>query len=163
MGVSIGKLNLYVAAGGFNPSRVLPVVLDLGTNNPELLQEEFYVGVRAPRLDGAAYYEYIEEFVAALFRRFPGTLLQFEDFETKHARILLEKYRKDFLVFNDDIQGTAAIVLAGILGSLKAQGLETHHVTKQRILIVGAGNAAQGILHYMRIFLRDFGMMDPEI
>ena len=117
----IGKLDLYVAAGGFHPRRVLPVVLDVGTNNQRLINDKRYLGLKQPRLDGDEYYEFVDEFMAAIHLRWPRALIQHEDFQTKHAVNLLKRYRSSYLMFNDDIQGTAATTLAGIYGALKGK------------------------------------------
>ena len=105
LGISIGKLDLYVAAGGFHPKRVLPVVLDVGTNNQRLIEDQRYLGLKQPRLDGEEYYEFVDEFMAAIKLRWPRALIQHEDFQTKHAVNLLKRYRSSYLMFNDDIQG----------------------------------------------------------
>ena len=104
LGISIGKLDLYIAAGGFHPRRVLPVVIDVGTNNPVLRNDPSYMGLINPRIDGWEYYEIIDEFMEAVALRWPKALIQFEDFETKHAIKLLQRYKNNFLMFNDDIQ-----------------------------------------------------------
>ena len=115
MGIPIGKLALYCAAGGIAPHRVLPVVVDVGTNNVELREDPLYLGLKRPRLTGAAYYEVVDEFVTAVLHRWPKTLIQFEDFESSVAQPLLDRYRDKILCFNDDIQGTGATVLALLL------------------------------------------------
>ena len=114
-------MDLYVAAGGFHPRRVLPVVLDVGTNNQRLINDKRYLGLKQPRLDGDEYYEFVDEFMAAIHLRWPRALIQHEDFQTKHAVNLLKRYRSSYLMFNDDIQGTAATTLAGIYGALKGK------------------------------------------
>lgn len=136
MGIPIGKLTLYTACGGLDPALGLPVMLDVGTENESLRADPLYIGLPEPRLRGAAYYELLDEFIEAVEEVFPGTLVQFEDFATTNAFHLLARYRMGACVFNDDIQGTAAVVLAGLLnaGRLTAMPLE-----RQRILFVGAG------------------------
>jgi malate dehydrogenase (decarboxylating) len=104
LGISIGKLDLYIAAGGFHPRRVLPVVIDIGTDNPKLRNDPNYMGLINPRIDGWEYYEIIDEFMEAVALRWPKALIQFEDFQTKHAIKLLQRYKRSFLMFNDDIQ-----------------------------------------------------------
>ena len=121
MGIPIGKLALYCAYGGIAPHRVLPVTLDLGTNNAELLSDPHYRGWRQPRVSGREYYELVDEFMKSVFARFPSALVQFEDFSSDKASALLSKYRDKYLCFNDDIQGTGATVLAGVLGALRMQ------------------------------------------
>jgi len=145
MGIPIGKLSLYCAAGGIAPHRVLPVVLDVGTNNKELLAEPFYVGVKEPRLTGRAYYELVDEFIQAVTFRWPHVLIQFEDFSSDKAQILLNKYRDNVLCFNDDIQGTGATTLAGVMSALRARGESVESLADQRILIAGAGSAGIGV------------------
>ena len=108
--ISIGKLDIYCAGAGFHPSRVMPVVIDVGTNNEQLLNHPLYFGLRRQRLEGDAYYELIDEFMRAVLARYPNVLIQFEDFSTNHAQALLDRYRDHHLVFNDDIQGTATTV-----------------------------------------------------
>lgn len=145
MGIPIGKLSLYCAAGGIAPHRVLPVVLDSGTNNRQLHDDPFYVGVKEPRLEGTPYYELVDEFMQAVRNRWPNVLVQFEDFSSDKAQTILNKYRHDHLCFNDDIQGTGATTLAGIFGALRARGEDISDLSKQRILIAGAGSAGIGV------------------
>ena len=162
LGISIGKLDLYVGAGGFHPKKVMPVIIDVGTNNQDLINDPYYLGLKQPRLDGPEYYELIDEFIAAITTRFPNALIQFEDFQLKHAMTLLSRYRKEFLVFNDDIQGTAAIVLAGVLGALKVQNLPSKEFAKQKFVVVGAGSAGMGVVTKLYRFLTTFGV-DEDI
>jgi len=150
LGISIGKLDLYVAAGGFHPRRVLPAVIDVGTNNPKLKEDPQYLGDREDRLEGDEYYELIDEFMAAIKLRWPRALIQFEDFQSKHAVNLLARYKTEYLMFNDDIQGTAATVLAGLYGAMKVRGLEPSDLKKQTILVAGAGSAGSGVLLTIR-------------
>mmetsp|Transcript_26003 Transcript_26003/g.55696 ORF Transcript_26003/g.55696 Transcript_26003/m.55696 type:complete len:640 (-) Transcript_26003:1467-3386(-) len=145
MGIPIGKLSLYCAAGGIPPHRVLPVVLDVGTDNEELLNDEFYLGVNKKRLRGKEYYHLVDEFMNAVRHRWPNVLVQFEDFDSSVAQRLLDKYREDHLCFNDDIQGTGATALAGLLGALRAKGADVTSLGDQRIAIAGAGSAGIGI------------------
>lgn len=122
MGIPIGKLALYCAYGGIAPHRVLPVMLDLGTDNQKLLEDPEYRGWRHPRLEGKEYTSMVDEFMQAVYRRFPSTLVQFEDFSSDKASAILDRYRDQYLCFNDDIQGTGATVLAGVLGALRMRG-----------------------------------------
>merc|ERR1719232_1675404 len=150
LGISIGKLDLYVAAGGFHPKRVLPVVLDVGTNNEKLLSDPRYLGIKERRMEGEEYFALIDEFMAAVKLRWPRALVQFEDFQSKYAIKLLQRYKKEYLMFNDDIQGTAATVLAGLYGAMKVQGLSPEHLKNQRIVVAGAGSAGSGVILTIR-------------
>jgi len=163
LGISIGKLDLYVAAGGFHPKRVLPCVLDVGTANKKLLADPRYLGLKQPRMEGEEYYELIDEFMAAIKLRWPRALIQFEDFQSKHAIKLLMRYKQEYLMFNDDIQGTAATVLAGIYGALKVQGLGPEAIKDQRFVVCGAGSAGSGVLLTIRnAITRRYGLSKEE-
>lgn len=142
MGIPVGKLNLYVAAGGIRPWQVLPICLDVGTTRQELLEDPLYLGVRRRRVRGGAYDALLDEFVSAASRLFPGVLIQFEDFATANAFRLLERHRDNALCFNDDIQGTGAVALATLLASERRTG---RSLGQERIVLAGAGNAAVGI------------------
>lgn len=142
MGIPIGKLDLYVACGGVAPAACLPVMLDAGTDNAALREDPFYLGLRQPRLQGQAYEQLLAEFVSAVQEVFPGALLQFEDFSNHNAFALLQRYRHQLCCFNDDIQGTGAMGLAGLYSALRLTGGQ---LTDQKLLFAGAGEAALGI------------------
>jgi len=147
MGISIGKLNLYCAGGGIRPCRTLPVCLDTGTDTESILADPLYLGRPYKRIRGEPYDALIAEFVAAAQKLFPGVLIQFEDFAKRNAFRLLDLWRDRILCFNDDIQGTGAVALAGILAALRQTG---EPLEKQRVVIVGAGSAGVGIGRALR-------------
>jgi len=157
MGIPIGKLALYCAYGGIAPHRVLPITLDFGTDNEALLADPQYTGWREKRLSGDAYFELVDEFVQALFQRYPQSLLQFEDFSSDKASTLLAMYRDRHLCFNDDIQGTGATVLAGVLGALRMVGRPPESIASLKVAVVGAGSAGIGIAQALHTAMVEAG------
>lgn len=159
MGIPIGKLALYTAGAGIHPEQCLPVMLDVGTNNQELRDDPLYLGVKQTRLTGDAYNDLVEEFVTTVQKLFPKALIQFEDFLTPNAYALLNTYRDRVLCFNDDIQGTAAMVLAGIYSSTRISG---HKFADLRIMFLGAGSAATGMANLIHPALCNTGLSHNE-
>lgn len=159
MGIPIGKLSLYSLIGGLHPNRTLPVVLDVGTNNEERLADPLYLGWRHPRITGAEYDAFVDEFIQAVKSEMPGACLQWEDFATPHARPLLNRYRDELLSFNDDIQGTAAVALGAVLSAVNAAKGD---LRAQRIAFLGAGSAGIGVADYLRAALVKKGLSESE-
>ncbi len=159
MGISIGKVGLYVAAGCLHPACCMPMCIDVGTNNERLLNDPFYMGYRKPRLTGAAYDEFIEKFVLAVKRAFPHALLQWEDFAKHHAFDLLERYRDRILSFNDDIQGTGATALAALVSGARIRGLRMRDM---KVVMCGFGEAGRGISDNIRTMMEEEGLTDAE-
>ncbi|MGC7810891.1 oxaloacetate-decarboxylating malate dehydrogenase [Bacillus paranthracis] len=157
--IAIGKLAVYTAAVGIDPSRVLPVILDVGTNREELLDNPFYIGNRHPRITGEAYDEFIDTFVQAVNKQFPKALLHWEDFSSRNARKILDKYRHDICAFNDDIQGTGAVSLAAVLSAVKASGVP---LSEHRVVVFGAGTAGIGIADQVRDAMVRAGLSEEE-
>lgn len=155
MTIPIGKLSLYTLFGGIHPARTLPIILDVGTDNPKLLSDPLYLGSKHQRITGKDYEDFIDLFVKTIKKRFPKILLQWEDFSKNHARSLLEKYRHQICSFNDDIQGTASVALAGILGALKAS---KKNLKDQKIAILGGGSAGLGIADFIVKAMVDSGI-----
>ena len=159
MGIPIGKMALYTALGGIHHENCLPVLLDVGTDNEERLENPIYIGWRHKRVRGPEYDEFVETFVRAVERRWPHVLLQWEDFAGTNAARLLAKYRDRLCTFNDDIQGTAAVVLATLLAAMKASGAS---LPEQRIGILGFGSAGIGIANLLVKALQDEGLTEQE-
>src|SRR5438105_12165577 len=159
MGIPIGKLALYTAAGGVPPQYTLPVLIDAGTNNDTLLGDPLYLGLKQTRISDDELDAFVDEFVAAVEAEFPGALIQFEDWAGNDAIRLLERYRERVCCFNDDVQGTAAVALAGILGALRITGTP---LALQRFLFLGAGSAAVGTADLLVKAMRDEGLPRPR-
>ncbi|MEM7222643.1 MAG: NAD-dependent malic enzyme [Pseudomonadota bacterium] len=159
MGIPIGKLSLYTGCGGIDPGSTLPIVLDVGTNNQERLDDPFYIGWRHERVTGQDYYDFVDQFVQAVKRKLPNVLLQFEDFAVQHAHPLLSTYRDQLCTFNDDIQGTAAVTVGTLLAATKVAGkpLKDHNV-----VMFGAGSAGCGIAEQMVSAMVKDGLSDAE-
>ncbi|WP_420065547.1 NAD-dependent malic enzyme [Pectobacterium colocasium] len=159
MGIPIGKLSLYTACGGISPAYTLPVVLDVGTNNPQRLNDPLYMGWRHPRITDDEYYEFVDEFIQAVKRRWPNVLLQFEDFAQKNATPLLNRYRDEICSFNDDIQGTAAVALGSLIAASRAAGTQ---LRDQTVAFLGAGSAGCGIAEQIIAQMKSEGLSDDE-
>jgi malate dehydrogenase (oxaloacetate-decarboxylating) len=159
LGIPIGKLSLYSLIGGIHPARTLPIVLDVGTNNEVCLHDPAYLGWRHERIRGAAYEDFIDQFVQAVKQELPDACLQWEDFATPHARPILDRYRDQLLTFNDDIQGTAAVVLGAVLAAAKVTG---KMLREQQVVFLGAGSASIGVADYLRDAMVAEGLSQPE-
>jgi malate dehydrogenase (oxaloacetate-decarboxylating) len=159
MAIPIGKLALYTAASGIHPALTLPVSLDVGTDNPFLLADPLYLGHRQPRLRGAPYDALVEAFVAGVAARWPGCVIQWEDFKQHNALRILDRYRDRVCSFNDDIQGTAAVVLGGILAGMRHLG---QRLVDQRVVIAGSGAAGIGIARLIRLAMIEDGATAAE-
>ncbi len=159
MGIPIGKLSLYCACGGISPAYTLPVVLDVGTNNQQCLNDPLYMGWRHPRISGDEYYEFVDAFISAVKRRWPNVLLQFEDFAQKNATPLLNRYRDELCCFNDDIQGTAAVTLGSLIAASRAANSQ---LKDQRVVFLGAGSAGCGIAEQIIAQMITEGLSESE-
>jgi malate dehydrogenase (oxaloacetate-decarboxylating) len=159
MGIPIGKLSLYTLIGGIDPQRTLPIVLDVGTNNADRLNDPEYVGWRHERITGQAYWDFVDKFVTCINRKLPNVLLQWEDFAKPHARPILDRYRDSLCTFNDDIQGTAAVTLGALY---KAMKITKKKFSDQQVVILGAGSAGTGIAEYIHEAMVTEGMDETE-
>jgi malate dehydrogenase (oxaloacetate-decarboxylating) len=159
MGIPIGKLSLYTLIGGIHPERTLPIILDVGTNNRERLNDPLYVGWHHERITGKDYDDFLDEFVVAVKEEMPEVCLQWEDFATPHARPLLNRYRDELLTFNDDIQGTAAVALGAVLSAVN---IKSESIKDQTIVFLGAGSAGVGVADYLRAAMVKQGLSEYE-
>ena len=157
--ISIGKLMVYTAAAGVNPEQVLPLVLDVGTNNQKLINDPLYLGNRHPRVRGKEYFDFIDKFVTTAEKLFPRLYLHWEDFGRSTAATILEKYQNRITTFNDDVQGTGIVALAGILGALE---ISKEKFTDQRVMIFGAGTAGVGIATQIFEEFKQQGLSEAE-
>jgi malate dehydrogenase (oxaloacetate-decarboxylating) len=159
LGIPVGKLALYTLIGGVPPTQTLPVILDVGTNNEERLGDPEYLGWRHERITGDAYYQFVDQFVQAVKKELPDTLLQWEDFAKAHARPLLDRYRDQLVTFNDDIQGTAAVTAGAIFSAVRVSG---RPLRDQQIVMLGAGSAGIGVADSLREALMADGLSESE-
>lgn len=159
MGIPIGKLSLYTACGGISPAYTLPITIDVGTNNPQLLNDPIYLGWNQPRISGDEYYSFVDDVLTAVKRRWPKALIQFEDFAQKNAMPLLEKYRDQYCCFNDDIQGTAAVSVGSLIAASRAAGKQ---LKDQTVAFLGAGSAGCGIAEQIVAQMMAEGLTDAE-
>jgi malate dehydrogenase (oxaloacetate-decarboxylating) len=159
LGIPIGKLSLYTLIGGIRPERTLPIMLDVGTNNAERLNDPEYIGWRHERITGQEYFDFVDQFVQAVKEELPGTCLQWEDFATPHARPILQRYRDELLTFNDDIQGTAAVALGAVLGAITVTGKS---LKEQQIVMLGAGSAGIGVADELVAAMKSEGLSETE-
>ncbi|MBW4866328.1 NAD-dependent malic enzyme [Prevotella salivae] len=157
--ISIGKLMVYTAAAGVNPEQVLPLVLDVGTNNQKLINDPLYLGNRHPRVRGKEYFDFVDKFVTTAEKLFPRLYLHWEDFGRSTAATILEKYQNRITTFNDDVQGTGIVALAGILGALE---ISKEKFTDQRVMIFGAGTAGVGIATQIFEEFKQQGLSEDE-
>ena len=159
MGIPIGKLALYTACAGINPQHVLPVTLDVGTNNESYLSDPLYLGLQQKRVDGDDYYALVQEFIEAARERWPNVVIQFEDFQNTHAFELLKRWQDKIPCFNDDIQGTASVSVTGLYSAMRVKG---EKLSEQRVLFLGAGSAATGIAHLIADAMAEEGLPREE-
>lgn len=159
MGIPIGKLSLYTACGGISPAYTLPITIDVGTNNPQLLNDPIYLGWNQPRISGDEYYEFVDAVLTGIKRRWPKALIQFEDFAQKNAMPLLQKYRDEYCCFNDDIQGTAAVSVGSLIAASRAAGKQ---LKDQKVAFLGAGSAGCGIAEQIIAQMVAEGLTDTQ-
>ncbi len=159
MGIPIGKLSLYTACGGISPAYTLPIMLDVGTNNEQLLNDPFYMGWHHQRIEQVDYDDFLDLFIKAVKKRWPEVLLQFEDFNQTNALPLLTRYRGEICCFNDDIQGTAAVTVGTLLAASYAKN---EGLSQQRVVFAGAGSAGCGIAEQIIVQMRSEGLSEQQ-
>jgi len=159
MGIPIGKLSLYTACGGISPAYTLPITLDVGTNNEKLLNDPMYMGERHKRISQSAYDEFVDQFIVAAQKRWPGVMIQFEDFAQPNAMPLLKRYRDNVCCFNDDIQGTAAVTVGTLLAACRKKG---QNLSEQNVVFVGSGSAGCGIAEQIILQMISEGLTDKQ-
>lgn len=159
LGIPIGKLSLYTSCGGIHPSNTLPIILDVGTNNKERLEDPEYIGWRHTRISGKDYDDFVDQFVQSIKRHMPHVLLQFEDFAQQHAYPLLERYKDQLCTFNDDIQGTASVAVAAILAATRVTNIP---LKEHRVALLGAGSAGCGISEQLVHAMMNQGLTEQE-
>ncbi len=159
MGIPIGKLALYTSCGGISPAYCLPIMLDVGTNNRDLLDDPMYMGCRHPRISGDEYDKFLDQFIQAVRRRWPSVLLQFEDFAQTNATPLLNKYRNQLCCFNDDIQGTAAVSVGTLIAACQGKN---EKLCDQRVAFLGAGSAGCGIAEHIVRQMQREGLTEQQ-
>jgi malate dehydrogenase (oxaloacetate-decarboxylating)(NADP+) len=157
MGIPVGKLSLYTACAGINPLKTLPITLDLGTNNQELINDPLYLGSRRPKVTADEEREFLDEMMAALTERWPSIVIQYEDFKNPFPS--LERYKDTYTMFNDDIQGTGAVILAGFINAVKQSGVPAKD---QRAVFLGAGSAGVGVAKQLAAFFINEGLTEDE-
>ena len=163
LGISLGKLSLYVAGAGIDPRSTLPIVVDLGTNSEEHLNDPLYLGLPRRRASEEEYVELIDEVMEALHARYPSLIIQFEDWSSDHAFEFLERYQHKYPMFNDDIQGTGAVILGGFINAARISASAANRKeTDQRILMVGAGSAAIGVAKQLMSFFLHHGITEED-
>src|SRR5579864_9457419 len=160
LSIPIGKLSLYTLIGGIRPERTLPMVLDIGTNNLERLKDPEYLGWRHERVTGQPYFDFVDQFVQAVKKELSGACLQWEDFATSHARRILQRYRDELPTFNDDIQGTAAVVVGTVLSAIRLTG---QSLKDQHVVMLGAGSAGIGVADGLRAAMTAEGLSENEM
>lgn len=163
LGICIGKLSLYVVGAGLHPQSAVPIVVDVGTNSDEVREDPLYLGLKRKRPSDEELTEFVDEVMYELNKKYPNLIIQFEDWSSEHAFFFLDRYQKKYPMFNDDIQGTGAVILAGFINAARmGSAASGRHLTDQRILMVGAGSAAIGVAKQLMSFFKIHGMSEEE-